>query len=238
MDEELVLSQEALAYIKREKRQLLTRFVDPDVHKPSEHPVTLFMAGSPGAGKTEISKRLVESELFAGNQPVRIDADDIRAIFPGYTGNNSHVFQAACSVGVSMLYFACLKKRLNVIMDATFAYARALENVQLSLNKQRNVELHYLYQDPRIAWEFTQKREATEGRRVSLEVFIEAFLGARHNIVQSYEHFGNRITVNVLLRNFHTGSDSFHQHVTEESLDTLVPTIYTASELNTILKPL
>lgn len=165
-------------------------------------------------------------------------ADDIRAIFPKYTGKNSNVFQAACSVGVSVLYFHCLKHCLNVIMDATFAYARALENVQVSLNKHRHVELHYLYQDPLIAWEFTQKREATEGRTVPREVFIDAFTGARRNIVQSYERFGERITVNVLLRNFHTGSDSFHQHVTKEAFDVLVPNTYTPSILDTILKPL
>ena len=68
--------EEAEKYIKEHKRELIERFADPKIYPPDEHPRTFFMAGSPGAGKTEISRRLIESVI--GKLPVRIDADDIR----------------------------------------------------------------------------------------------------------------------------------------------------------------
>jgi len=99
------------------------------------------MAGSPGAGKTEVSKRLIEE---FENKPVRIDADEIRQMFDGYTGTNAHIFQSACTMGVNKLYDYALERRFNVILDGTFAYAKALENVGRSLCRNREVRIYYL----------------------------------------------------------------------------------------------
>lgn len=234
MGEESVLSQEALSYIKREKRRLLARFANPDVHKSSERPISLFMAGSPGAGKTEVSKRLVET--FTEGIPVRIDADEIREICPGYSGANAHLFQAAATKGVQMLYDHVLKKHLHAIMDTTFQYAGALDNVQRSLDKQRTVAIYYLYQDPIIAWDFTKKREATESRRVSLDDFVGALLRARENVRAAKERFDDRITIHVMLRNFNVRTDEIHRDATVEGIDRLIPVQYTAEQLKSQLQ--
>ena len=138
-----------------------------------ELPTTLFMAGSPGAGKTEISKRLVPRFK---QKPIRIDADEIRTICPWYTGNNAHVFQDAATKGVHILYDYALKNNINVILDGTFAYNGALENIKRSLDRGRKVEIFFVYQDPLQALDFTKKREALEQRRVSREVFTDSFL--------------------------------------------------------------
>ena len=192
------------------------------------------MAGSPGAGKTEVSKRLVES--LGEGAPVRIDADEVREMCPGYTGTNSHVFQSAASKGVNILYDHVLDERLNAIMDTTFQYAGALENIQRSLDKGRAVAIYYLYQNPKIAWEFTQKREAIEHRRVSLDDFIGAFLRARENVRAAKERFGDRIQVNIMLRDFQKQSDQIHRNVATDAIDTLIPTQYTAEALQSELQ--
>ena len=47
------------------------------------------MAGSPGAGKTEYSKRFVDGvKKDTGASIVRIDGDEIREILPQYNGSN------------------------------------------------------------------------------------------------------------------------------------------------------
>ena len=104
-DEEI--SSRAIAYVKASKKEIRKRFADPLVYPKSDHPVAVFMAGSPGAGKTEISKALID--LFEV-PTVRIDADDIRNLLPGYTGGNSSLFQGAASIGVEKILDFCIEK--------------------------------------------------------------------------------------------------------------------------------
>src|ERR1700722_5950860 len=118
MEDDQQLIDAAYQYIKDHKHELIERFADPKIYKPDNQPVSLFMAGSPGAGKTEVSKRLIE--IFTGSLPVRIDADDIRIIFPNYTGTNSHIFQRACTLGINILFNYVLHNNINTILDGTF----------------------------------------------------------------------------------------------------------------------
>ena len=46
-------------WVKSHSRELIEKFVNAQGCFPDPWPTTLFMAGSPGAGKTEISKRLL-----------------------------------------------------------------------------------------------------------------------------------------------------------------------------------
>ena len=106
---------------------------------------------------------------------LRIDADEIRVICPGYTGTNAHLFQKAANKGVNLLYDHALHNNINCIMDSTFAYGGASKNIERSLKYSRRVEIWFVYQDPVRAWEFTKAREAREARRVSKDVFIKTF---------------------------------------------------------------
>lgn len=145
-EEESKLSEEAFTWLKGQKDLLVEKFASEIKYVSNESPTTLFMAGSPGAGKTEVSKRLMEK---FSEQPVRIDADEIRALCPGYNGSNAHVFQKAANKGVNILYDYILSKGLNTILDGTFAYGGATDNVGRSLKKDRKVELFYIYQNPK-----------------------------------------------------------------------------------------
>jgi predicted ABC-type ATPase len=189
------------------------------------------MAGSPGAGKTEVSKRLMER--FTGNPPVRIDADDIREMFPNYTGANSHVFQSACTIGVNKLFDYVLENDINAILDGTFAYERSLENIERSLKHGRRVIVYYLFQDPAVAWRFTKIREETEGRKVSEEVFIRSFLRARENVLGAKARFGRKIELNVIVKDFTSGLEKVLPDVGD--IDGKLPRVYTREELEKLI---
>lgn len=225
------LIEEAKTYIKEHKHELIARFADPEKYHPADYPVSLFMAGSPGAGKTEVSKRLIER--FSDSAPVRIDADDIREMFPNYTGDNSHIFQPACTTGVNKLFDYVLDHKLNLILDGTFAYERAMENIERSLKHGRRVEIYYLFQDPILAWKFTKIREENEGRRVSKNVFIHSFLRARENVNEAKEYFGEKIELNVIVKDFTKNLEKVHPNV--ERIDKYLPKVYTKEELEKIL---
>lgn len=224
---------EAKRFIKEKKKELIKKFADPEIYKPDNNPVSLFMAGSPGAGKTEFSKRLIER---FSTKPVRIDADDIRDMFDGYTGGNAHLFQPACTIGVNKLYDYVLDNKLSVILDGTFAYAGALDNVRRSVKKSRKVEVYYLYQDPIIAWDFTIKREAVEHRHVSREIFVKSFLLSKENVNKAKEEFKERIELNLIIKNFNTGLERFELNIA--NVDGYLDQIYTEDELMEIVKSL
>src|SRR3989344_6924175 len=100
-EEELIIKTASFEFIKKNQKELIAKFASPNIYHPVENPISLFMAGSPGAGKTEISKSFVKKFK---DLPVRIDADDIRPLCPGYIGSNAHLFQKAANKGVNILY--------------------------------------------------------------------------------------------------------------------------------------
>lgn len=225
-NEELKLSEEAFRWIKTNCEKIIQKFADTAEYAADALPTTLFMAGSPGAGKTEISKRLVPRFK---QKPIRIDADEIRTICPGYVGNNAHVFQDAATKGVHILYDYALKNNINVILDGTFAYNGALENIKRSLDHGRKVEIFFVYQDPLQAWDFTKKREALEQRRVSKEVFIDSFFKARDNVNKAKAIFGPNIELNLIVKDFEKDLEQLEINI--ENIDRYIKKSHTKSEL-------
>ncbi|MDL4864233.1 zeta toxin family protein [Halomonas elongata] len=56
-DEEI--TAEALAFSRRNRQRIARERTDRERYVPEAQPVSIFMAGSPGAGKTEISRSMV-----------------------------------------------------------------------------------------------------------------------------------------------------------------------------------
>lgn len=229
-DEESKQSNEAFRWIKAHHLDLIKKFGYITEYTSDTQPTSLFMAGSPGAGKTEISKRLA---VRFKQKPVRIDADEIRIICPGYTGQNAHIFQKAASKGVHILYEYVLKKKINVILDGTFAYNGALENIKRSLEHKRKVEVFFVYQDPLQAWEFTKKREAIEQRKVSKELFIDSFFKARENVNNAKKHFGSLVELTLIIKDFEKDLEQFEINV--QNIDYFIKKVYTKDELDKLL---
>jgi predicted ABC-type ATPase len=229
-EEEQRQSEQAVLWVKANKKIILEKFATGLEYVADLQPTTLFMAGSPGAGKTEISKWLVPRFK---QKPIRIDADEIRVVCPGYAGSNAHIFQDAATKGVHILYDYAIEKNINVILDGTFAYKRALENIKRSLDHGRKVEIFFVYQDPLQAWSFTKKREALEHRRVSKEVFIEAFFKSRENVNEAKSVFGSQIELNLIIKDFEKDLEGLEINITE--IDRYIKKSYTKSELEEIL---
>ena len=152
---------------------------------------------------------------------------------PGYRGDNAHVFQKAATRGVNILYTHALHENLNLILDGTFAYHGAETNIRRSLDKQRRVEICFVYQDPLVAWDFTKKRETLEGRRVPKEVFIDAFIRSRENANSIKQIFGDRVELNLVLKDSQTGHDRLRSDVL--NIDEHLPRVYSRSNLESII---
>lgn len=87
-----------IEFAKHNKERLAKELTDPKKYASEVIPISVFMAGSPGAGKTEFSKNLIALlEKNNERRVVRIDGDEVRPLMQGYAGNNSHLFQGAVS---------------------------------------------------------------------------------------------------------------------------------------------
>lgn len=224
--EDQKLSEEAFEWVKKNQRKLIEKFASVKDYASDNKPVTLFMAGSPGAGKTEVAKRLADK--FKA-RPVIIDADEIRKFCNGYNGSNAHVFQKAANRGIHILYNHALANDLNIILDGTFAYADWMINVERSVKRGRKVELYYVYQPPAAAWRLTQIREAIEKRKVSKEIFINAFIKSRENANEAKRHFGDALEMHLIIKNNNSDIERFKFNIV--NIDYFIKNKYSIEEL-------
>lgn len=236
-DNERSVYDEAIAFARANKKTRCAQLTDPAVFPPEDHPVSVFMAGSPGAGKTEAAKELIAQFEGRPNAPkvLRIDPDDLRGEFPGYIGANSWLFQGAASIWVDRIVDLVLSQGQSFILDGTFSdYDRAKRNVERSLKRSRAVAILYVYQSPLLAWEFVQAREAKEGRRVHPKQFIDQYLGARDVVNRLKQEFGTKITVDLLLKPNDQARKLVRLGV--EQIDYHVPEQFTRVDLEAVLK--
>ncbi|WP_026959628.1 zeta toxin family protein [Aliagarivorans taiwanensis] len=210
--EELAIQQKALDFARQKstKKRVSREALAP--YPKEKDPVSVFMCGSPGAGKTEASKALIDG--FGGGV-LRIDNDELREQFEDYNGANSHLFQDAATRLLEAVHDLALKQSVSFILDTTLSnYAKAKENIERSLKRGRKVTILFVYQAPEQAWGFVQAREAVEGRRVPAEVFVAQFLSSQLTANQLKAEFGSAITLDLLVKNVDGSNRLYHANVT------------------------
>lgn len=228
----------ALAFAKQHKKRLAEELTNTKIYLPDKVPTSVFMAGSPGAGKTEFSKLLINSlEKSKDRRIIRIDGDEIRSLIPGYTGSNSYLFQGAVSLIVEKVHDCVLHQQQTFLLDGTFAkYDKAVDNIRRSLKKGRQVLVFYLYQQPEIAWKFTLAREVAEGRNIPKAAFIDQFFGARDTIVKLRKEFGSEVIIFLVKKDFLQDTVEMRRIQPDMSeLDDSTADRYTKEELEQIL---
>jgi hypothetical protein len=206
MDEAEKIKLEADEFARANKKRIAKDLTDTSKYAPDEVPFSVFMAGSPGAGKTEVSKALINT-LEAGkkHKVIRIDGDDLRRLIPGYTGSNSYLFQGAVSILVDKIHDLALDKKQTFLLDGTFSkFDKAVNNIKRSLARNRVVMIFYVYQLPEIAWKFTEAREKLEGRNIPKSAFIDSFIESRETICRIRKDFDDKVVIFLVKKNFET----------------------------------
>lgn len=229
-------SEAAKTFVKNNKKLLIEKFANLSSFPPDENPLTFFMAGSPGAGKTEFSKAIIKilTRPDSSMGIVRIDADEIKTVIPQYGKGKSDIVQGASAIGVEKLFDHVLKSRQNVIVDGTFAnFEKSVDNVKRAVKKNRRIAIMYLYQDPLVAWQFTIKREKMEGRNIPLEAFIESFFAAKANVNKAKAMFSDKITLNLIIKDYANNFEKTHFNIS--NVDHFLKVRYTPRSLRSKL---
>ncbi len=229
-EEEKAICEQAIAFARKNKKSVALEITDLAIYPADSNPVSVFMAGSPGAGKTEASKALLTAVEEEGTKTVRIDPDELRGRFEGYSGDNSWLFHPATSILVDKIHDLVLKNEQNFLLDGTLSnYDKARSNIERSLKRDRFVQIYYVYQEPEMAWRFVKAREKQEGRRILPEHFIEQYFAARKAVNQLKIDFGKDIRVDLLLKNL-DGSDKVYK-ANVDQIDNHIPEKYTEEDL-------
>lgn len=227
-EQEKIIQQQARESIEARRDELIDTFI------LKKNPlrlgfITIFMAGSPGAGKTEFSQKympLIVNDKYeklikilrkegvdvgsANSLFVRIDVDEIREFLTEYqktdikTGvrGNAHVVQKAANDGLDILRDYCLENEISFLHDGTFGNYDTMEMiVKKSIKAGRDVQIYYLYLDPLTAWEFTKAREYLEGRNIIKEKFVEQYFKSRENVDKIKKKFGDKVKIHCILKN-------------------------------------
>ena len=223
------LTDQAIHWVKENQKQIVTHFAGQFEPAP-EVPVSIFMAGSPGAGKTEFSKRLIEHFEDHSKYIIRIDPDEVREFIPCYVHGQAHLFQGAVSIAVEKIHDHALAKRKSFLLDGTFSNpVKARDNIKRSIDKNRAVLIEYVYQDPFVVWDFTQKREQIEGRNIPKEAFVDQLFLARDNVMMIKKEFGHHVILEVVTRNVRTSEYQYWFNV--DNIDSYIKMGYSKNEL-------
>lgn len=231
-DQEIIAK--AIAEAKKMKKALAKTMVD---HLPQEETaVSVFMAGSPGAGKTETARNILNmfKDQNGVSSLVHIENDELRKEFEDYHGENSPLFQRAATLLVEAIHDRALQKDVSFILDSTLSsFDKAKNNIERSLKRGRYVQIIFVYQEPEQAWRLVKARETVEGRRVPAEVFVTQFMQSQHVVSELKKIFGPDINIMFIEKNIDGKSEKPHFDVTD--IDALLSKKYNRESLETIV---
>jgi len=121
------------------------------------------------------------------------------------------------------------------VLDGTLSnYERARKNIERSLGRSRTVQILYVYQEPMLAWDFVVVREAAEGRHIKPETFVNQYFAAREVVNGLKREYGNRIAVDLLLKNNDNSNRLYKAGV--DQIDHHIPEKYSRSDVEEMLK--
>jgi len=198
-EEELGVKNRALAYAKKNRTSICRKLTDKEIYLAEEYPVSVFMSGSPGAGKTEFSTDVVNQLETNGTKILRLDPDELRVQFEEYDGSNSYLFQRAVSLLIERSLDYIYKNKQSFLLDGTLA--------------SYNVLVLFVFQRPELAWQFVEAREKVEGRKIKPERFVAQYFGAQKVIQNLKENFGKSIRVDVVLKDNDGKIKNHHSNV-------------------------
>jgi len=210
--------KEALEYFKKNKKRIFETFIENKENKQRVY----FSAGASGAGKTEFVKSLNDREKLN-----IIDTDEIRKLFPYYSGANAELFQKASIKTVEYLIDNCFKHNYSYILDTNLAsFDVADKNIQRALKRDYEIEIYFIYRNYGDCKKLTQIREQNEHCKVPDLVFDTKAKGSLETFKQIIKKYSSNPNIypiiidldsdEVLTKDEHTKQENKLEFYTQE----------------------
>lgn len=216
-------------WVRKNKKRIAGELIKDIPYPPNQSPTAIITAGLPGAGKTEFIRRL-KSQLNIDS--LHIDMDEIAKQIEGYRPQIADKFRAGASSIMNTILDSVLNKGIDYILDGTFGGSPALNNITRSLDHGYKIKIYYIYQEPLIAWRFTQAREKEEHRSIKKSGFINTYFKIYSNLSQ-LSQFKHRVAFGVVIKNPDNQTGNVYDNV--EDILQLIPSKMTRIELENLL---
>jgi predicted kinase len=181
----------SLEYFKKYKKRIIDTFI---INKQNKQKLYLS-CGASGAGKTEFLHSLTQFEDFN-----IIDTEEIRKLFPHYSGANAQLFQKASIKAVETLIDTCFKYNYTFVLDTNLAsFEVANKNIQRALKRDYIIEIFFIYRDYNGCKKLTTIREQNENRNVPDEVFNQKAIGSLDTFGKLIKEYGQHNTIDLTI---------------------------------------
>lgn len=220
------LKEAAVRWARENKSDVAQSVIGSLDAKPTELPSAIFMAGLPGAGKTELAHGLMK---MTSSKVVFLDMDELAQKIPNYQAECADEFRAGATILLERLFDVVIAKKLDFILDGTFSGAKALTNIERTLKRGYSVKILYVVQEPEAAWNFTLAREKVEHRAIDLDGFVETYYKVRNNLqgldkmLQEYEDV---LSIDLLLKDNQNKLKDWRMDIELDEIDEFVPIEY------------
>ena len=184
-------------WVRDNKKRIAREFIRRSDLKASELPVGIITAGLPGAGKTEFTQELLK---HTAGSPLRIDMDEVATMIEGYRPEIADKFRIGASAIMNRIYDEVVKSKIDFVLDGTFAGKQSVGNIERAIAHGYTIKLYYIYQQPAVAWNFTQAREKIEHRSIDRAGFIDTYFRFHENLKELEKHL-QHITVSIIIKN-------------------------------------
>lgn len=100
-----------------------------EANKPTSTKTAFFMAGIPGAGKTEFT----ENTLKETSEFISIEHDQLVEYIDGYKPEEYYNYRKAGSVLVTRIFDDCLRNEYSFVFDGTLSHENGAKNIKKTL---------------------------------------------------------------------------------------------------------
>ncbi len=153
-------------------------------NKPHNHKLAFFMAGIPGAGKTEFTQNTIKEE---SPELISIEHDQLVEYIDGYRPEDYYKYRKAGSVLVTRIFSECLKHDYGFVFDGTLSHENGARNINKCLKHGYQVIVVYISQASSAAWELTQARELVRNRAIERSGFVETCKKINPNLLSMFK---------------------------------------------------
>lgn len=215
-------------WIKSHKKDFANKLIAKSGATRTENPAAIFMAGLPGAGKTEFTKHLIKKAQL---KVVRLDMDEIATCVEGYRPEVADKYRSGATELLNKSLDLVLKNKLSFIMDGTFSSKYGIRNVNRAIAHGYMVKIIYIAQDPRTAWHFTLAREKVEHRAIDEDGFIRSYFGTLDNIKVLLASKHDKIAIDVVVKQPDNEIGELFENVALDKIDKIIKIYYKYKEI-------
>lgn len=172
--------------VKANQAQVINQFFKD--YPPKQGRIGYFMAGIPGAGKTEFAENTIRESAPV---LVPIEHDKLVEYIPQYKPENYYNYRKAGSALVTAIFDICLKNGYAFVFDGTLAHENGIRNVEKALKANYGLFIIYIVQDAKMAWKLTQDRELVKKRAIEKNGFVDTCNKINTNLLHIFSMYKN-----------------------------------------------